>query len=474
MASARDLLAEAQIDRELVSLKISQARKSFGEKLQQRFRDDSSTLSEDPFAQIQRVYAQGAGEWAEVVFRIYAEVWQKQGNPQTPDFLRVVLTRGVIPEIEKIILQGKCAIENLAQISPVSPNVSSLALRKLAHDADNLWTKWRTRIEIEARELELARRSLPSNPPAHLGTLPGSRQRTQGIAAGAMTAEEFWRDLEARFRALHTEQIRGSSNDLLQAQWSSLADPDDGTPWSLSGGSARIRALFEWLAQSAAVRLGHSGGPSAVFAWLDRLKAESPHYKGGITGTLYEPKVSPKKVRTESGLIVLLCLASAEYCLKCETDEKTHTRNALDPIEKLSSLMAAQVAGLPPQKLSSLARRDAFLGGTAKEREMQRKVAELDKKVQKMETVIEERQKPSQPDKPIATFTDRDPEIVKRRVIVGQNPEVSSQGMCTIFDNEKVPLPTGWAVPSWPKAYQSKVYRSRIHVIVSKDRKHHG
>lgn len=148
-----------------------------------------------------------------------------------------------------------------------------------------------------------------------------------------MTADEFWRDLAARFRALHDEQLRERSNDVLHGNWSSIgAEPDNGSPWSLSGGSARIRTQFEWLAQSAAVRLGHPGGPAAVFAWLDRLKAESPRYKGGILGSWSEPRVS-KEIRTESGLIELLCLASAEYCLKCEIDERTTTRNAVPEVE---------------------------------------------------------------------------------------------------------------------------------------------
>ena len=43
----------------------------------------------------------------------------------------------------------------------------------------------------------------------------------------------------------------------------------------VAGGA--YRKQFEALAQPAEVRSGHPGGPSAVFAWPDRLKAE-----GGI------------------------------------------------------------------------------------------------------------------------------------------------------------------------------------------------
>ena len=67
--------------------------------------------------------------------------------------------------------------------------------------------------------------------------------------------------------------------------------------------------------------------------------------------------------------------------------------------------------------------------------------------------------------------TDTEPEVAKRRAIVNRNPGARVKGLCEIFDNAKLPVPPDWAVPSWSKAYRIKVYRSRVQVIVSKDRK---
>jgi hypothetical protein len=64
----------------------------------------------------------------------------------------------------------------------------------------------------------------------------------------------------------------------------------------------------------------------------------------------------------------------------------------------------------------------------------------------------------------------RGPDIVKRAEIVRQNPEARAQGLCLIFDNEKIPVPKGWATQRWTQAYKSPVYRKLIHTIVWKDR----
>lgn len=410
--------AWAEIDHELVRLKISAARTAFYEEVWQRCRDTSAVSSKGSLFQIQRIYTHGAREWAAVVFGIYSEVRQKQGNPRTSDFLRVVLTRGIIPEMEKMILDARCKIENLAQFGP-SLNLTPW-FEELAHVAESVRSEWRTRIEIEARELELeqAKRSLPSRPSVQPGNPARSAAMHSGIAEGALAADEFWRDLEARFRALHNEQSRGSSNDVLHALWSYIADPDNGTPWSLSGGPARICTQFEWLAQAAAVRLGHSGGPGAVFTWLDRLKAQSPHYKGGITGFWREPKV-PKEVRTDSGLIELLCLASAEYCLKCETDEKTNT-----------TLLEVAQRGPKPQPVPA----------------------------------------PS-----VTHPLDARPDVVKRRAIIHQNRELSVRDLCARFDFESIPIPESWSakynVGNWGEAYRDNKCRPLVYKLMSTDKR---
>jgi hypothetical protein len=132
----------------------------------------------------------------------------------------------------------------------------------------------------------------------------------------------FWRDLEARFRALHDEQLQNRGSDALHAFWSS--DPADGDPWYLGGATDHICTQFEWLAERAAVQLGHPGGGNAVFSWLDRLRGASPHYRPINSSHI----VKGKETHWESGRIDSVCRASAEYCLKCETEELKRKRRS--------------------------------------------------------------------------------------------------------------------------------------------------
>jgi hypothetical protein len=136
-----------------------------------------------------------------------------------------------------------------------------------------------------------------------------------------MIDQTFWRDLETRFRKLHDEQLRSGRKDALYAQWKSTLD--DTKPWYLAGGPKDIHKRFEWFAESAAVRMGHAAGASAVFFWLDLLKGESPNYHPVNSSHIEK---GDKETRWEGGTIECVCEASADYCLKCETQEKGEAR----------------------------------------------------------------------------------------------------------------------------------------------------
>lgn len=72
----------------------------------------------------------------------------------------------------------------------------------------------------------------------------------------------------------------------------------------MGNASNQIRILFRFAAQRAAVQLGHPNDESAVYFWLDLLKQHGVFYKRAAGG----------------GEIYRVCDASAEYCVKCETD----------------------------------------------------------------------------------------------------------------------------------------------------------
>ena len=89
---------------------------------------------------------------------------------------------------------------------------------------------------------------------------------------------DFWRRAEEKFRRLQPPppqpgEVQHDSHNGLGATWYPWREGDK---WSLERASDAIKKFFSDAAESAAVELGHSGGPSAVFYWLDLLKGDSP------------------------------------------------------------------------------------------------------------------------------------------------------------------------------------------------------
>jgi hypothetical protein len=68
---------------------------------------------------------------------------------------------------------------------------------------------------------------------------------------------------------------------------------------------------------------------------------------------------------------------------------------------------------------------------------------------------------------------DADPDVVKRRAIVKQNPELSARRLCGLFDDERIPLPKSMqGATSWVSAYtKSKKFRHAIDAMIYRDRK---
>ena len=140
-----------------------------------------------------------------------------------------------------------------------------------------------------------------------------------------MADPEFWRWIEPKFRRLQAPppqqgEVHRDSHNGLCAHWRGEERGDDVDPWYFSNAERGTKELFKWAAERAAVELGHPGGQSAVFFWLDLLRRDAPFYKSfGSTGYIFQ-----------------VCNASAEYCLKLETDAKA-AANATRPPEQHAS-----------------------------------------------------------------------------------------------------------------------------------------
>jgi hypothetical protein len=137
-------------------------------------------------------------------------------------------------------------------------------------------------------------------------------------AADAMDKTAVWRDIEARFRTLRAEH-----GDRLRANWISTSWNDRGEQWYLSGTTShRERERFTWIVERAAVELGHSGRPGALFFWLDLLKKASPNFRSGTVPSLL--------TEVEGGTVLRLLEASADYCLRLETEDISRARSPKD------------------------------------------------------------------------------------------------------------------------------------------------
>ena len=128
-----------------------------------------------------------------------------------------------------------------------------------------------------------------------------------------MADTESWRDIEARFRELQT------SGGNLCAHWISTSWNEAGEQWYLSGSrDKRLDTRFTWTAEHAVLKLGHSGGSSAAFLWLDLLRRDSPNFRGG--GHLATRLADGPEIHAETGTIERICEASADYCLKLQNE----------------------------------------------------------------------------------------------------------------------------------------------------------
>ncbi|HEV3277204.1 MAG TPA: hypothetical protein VG860_10350 [Terriglobia bacterium] len=304
MAHTPEDLIWAQINRQLVDLKIQQANAEFRATYTDRRPDDPEGNRWGQFVRWGDIHLERTNTWVEKVYAIYTEVWEKQGKTKTADFVRVVLKKALVPAIDGRIQTAKARISTTFRTTHSEGSLAAL-LASMTRKADQLKSEWVRKIEIEAHELQLEWAS-------------AGRQSSQGVAEGATGEPDFWDDLEKRFRTLHSQ---GGWN--LRADWISTRWNPDGDKWCLGGNTRQERKQFQWLAERAAVRLQHTDVPTALFFWLDLLKDESPNFRVGIT---YDYVEGGTVIHATGGRIEKLCEASADYCVRCHTQETIRTR----------------------------------------------------------------------------------------------------------------------------------------------------
>jgi hypothetical protein len=130
----------------------------------------------------------------------------------------------------------------------------------------------------------------------------------------------FWLDIESRFLKLHSEQR--SANGSVYA-----IHCDDS--WTL-GGPEDLKRKFRSIVRNIAMRLGWTNDKDPFFAWCELLKNHGVGYQrmpGSIVRRRVELdteqmcSIERERRDTQGGTIDLLCKASAEYCIECDTKE---------------------------------------------------------------------------------------------------------------------------------------------------------
>ncbi len=149
-----------------------------------------------------------------------------------------------------------------------------------------------------------------------------------------MTATQFWRDLEQRFLALNA--VYGNR---LEASWTSTYWFEPGDQWQLSGGGPDQSVLgqFRILAECGAIRLGYSDEATAQSFWLDEMRRGSPAFRGG-------GRSESLREISQIGFIWSVCLASAQFCLRCESKEMLATTPSERRVAKTRADVAALIA----------------------------------------------------------------------------------------------------------------------------------
>jgi hypothetical protein len=60
--------------------------------------------------------------------------------------------------------------------------------------------------------------------------------------------------------------------------------------------------------------------------------------------------------------------------------------------------------------------------------------------------------------------------LLKRRMLVKQNPDLSAPRLCALFDVADIPTSEEWNVASWAAAYRMEKHRKAIASMITRDR----
>jgi len=101
-----------------------------------------------------------ADEWAQRVFEIYCDVWQKQGYVKSAAFVRAVYAREIVSVLRARTGAIASEFSSFATRTSFPGVIRKAHLDSLQLDMLRLESRWRRRVEIEAKECEHAEQRL--------------------------------------------------------------------------------------------------------------------------------------------------------------------------------------------------------------------------------------------------------------------------------------------------------------------------
>jgi hypothetical protein len=144
-----------QIDRRLLALRLQESKRKFIESMAQDLRNAIKGSRKEQYPLLSTlVWMNQMDAQAEDAYRIYREIWKKQGKKESPEFIRTLYQMVIVPRIDRHLKTMQGTFEKYCQ--PNFPTADEMKTRlKLAADwAAKLKDEWARKCEIKALELE--------------------------------------------------------------------------------------------------------------------------------------------------------------------------------------------------------------------------------------------------------------------------------------------------------------------------------
>jgi hypothetical protein len=152
-----------QIDHELVTLKLHDVAMNLHRETEKKRNDirrrnltneNAATIPLELFELELRQMKQ----WVFNLYSLYKEVWKIQGKEETPQFIRAVYRKAILPLIKSRTACSRDFLTRRATRTSLSRSVLAPQLLELGREAERLRSEWRRKTETVAIELEHSRK----------------------------------------------------------------------------------------------------------------------------------------------------------------------------------------------------------------------------------------------------------------------------------------------------------------------------